>query len=49
MKEAKQVKTWAAHPGGAAWAVWLPDSRLATTGRDKKVKLWKADGGLERS
>ena len=48
VKEAKQIKTWAAHPGGAAWVVWLPDGRLVSTGRDAKVKLWKADGGLER-
>ncbi|MFM8413611.1 MAG: c-type cytochrome domain-containing protein [Planctomycetota bacterium] len=47
-KEAKQIKTWEAHPGGAAWAAWLADGRLVTTGRDKKAKLWKADGGLER-
>jgi len=48
VKQAKQVKTWNAHAGGTAWITWLPDGRLATTGRDKKVKLWKADGGLER-
>ncbi len=48
VKEAKQIKTWAAHPGGTAWVVWLPDGRLVSTGRDAKVKLWKADGGLER-
>jgi chromosome segregation ATPase len=27
---------------------WLPDGRLVTTGRDRRVKLWKADGPLER-
>jgi hypothetical protein len=48
VKDAKQIKTWAAHPGGAAWVAWLADGRLATTGRDKQVKLWKADGTLER-
>lgn len=47
-KEAKQVKTWAAHAGGAEAVTWLADGRLATTGRDKRTKLWKADGPLER-
>jgi hypothetical protein len=47
-KEAKQVKTWAAHAGGAEAVTWLADGRLATTGRDKRAKLWKADGQLER-
>ena len=47
-REAKQVKTWAAHAGGAEGIAWLADGRLATTGRDKRVKLWQADGSLER-
>lgn len=47
-KEAKQVKTWAAHAGGAEAVTWLADGRLATTGRDKRAKLWKPDGPLER-
>lgn len=47
-KEAKQVKTWAAHAGGAEAVTWLADGRLATTGRDKRTKQWKADGPLER-
>ena len=47
-KEAKQVKSLAAHGGGAESLAWLPDGRLVTTGRDKRVKLWKADGNLER-
>ncbi len=48
VKDAKQLKTWNAHGGGGAWLTWLPDGRLLTTGRDKKAKLWKADGKLER-
>jgi WD40 repeat protein len=47
-KQAKQLKTWNAHAGGTAWVAWLPDGRLVSTGRDKKVRLWKADGALER-
>ena len=27
---------------------WLSDGRLVTTGRDRRVKLWMADGKLER-
>ena len=47
-KTGASVKNWACHGGGAEWIGWLPDGRLVTTGRDKKVKLWKADGALER-
>ena len=47
-KDATQIKTWTAHAGGATWIAWLPDGRLVTTGRDKKAKLWKGDGSIER-
>jgi WD40 repeat protein len=47
-KESTQLKTWQAHPGGAESVAWLPDGRLVTTGRDRRVKFWKADGPLER-
>jgi hypothetical protein len=47
-KEAKQVKSLSAHGGGVESLAWLADGRLASTGRDKRVKLWKADGALER-
>jgi WD40 repeat protein len=44
----KKVKSWAAHGGGASQVRWLADGRLVSTGRDRAVKLWKADGALER-
>ncbi|MFM8706369.1 MAG: c-type cytochrome domain-containing protein [Planctomycetia bacterium] len=47
-KESTQLKTWPAHAGGATSVAWLRDGRLVTTGRDRKVKLWKADGPLDR-
>jgi hypothetical protein len=47
-RSATQLKNWPAHPGGAEWVAWLPDGRLVTTGRDRKAKLWKGDGSLER-
>ena len=47
-RSATQLKNWPAHPGGAEWLAWLPDGRLVTTGRDRKAKLWKGDGSLER-
>lgn len=47
-KTSEPVKNWPAHAGGAESVAWLPDGRLLTTGRDKKLKLWKADGSIER-
>lgn len=47
-KTGEGVKNWPAHAGGAEAIAWLPDGRLVTTGRDKKLKLWKGDGALER-
>jgi WD40 repeat protein len=47
-QESTQLKTWPAHAGGAESVAWLRDGRLVTTGRDRRVKLWKADGPLER-
>lgn len=47
-KNSSQVKTWQAHAGGAESVAWLRDGRLVTTGRDRRVKLWAADGKMER-
>ncbi|MEM7603021.1 MAG: c-type cytochrome domain-containing protein, partial [Verrucomicrobiota bacterium] len=44
MNEGKQVKKWAAHSGGALAVTFSPDGKLASVGRDKKVKIWQADG-----
>lgn len=43
-----KVRSWKAHDRGTADVAWLRDGRLVSTGRDRKVKLWKADGKLER-
>ncbi|MCF6313882.1 MAG: hypothetical protein L3J39_15660 [Verrucomicrobiales bacterium] len=49
MGEGKQVKKWNAHTGGVLSVNFAPDGRLVTAGRDKTVKIWKADGKLEKS
>jgi hypothetical protein len=46
--DSAQAKTWQAHPGGALSVCWTRDGRLVTTGRDKRAKVWKADGAMER-
>ena len=46
--QGKKVRSWSAHGGGVADVRWLKDGRLVSTGRDRNVKLWKADGKLER-
>ena len=46
--EARQAKSIAAHGGGVESLAWLPDGRLVTAGRDKRVRLWKSDGTMER-
>lgn len=46
--QGKKVRSWNAHGGGTSDVYWLNDGRLVSTGRDRKVKLWKDDGKLER-
>lgn len=41
-----QIKTWRAHGGGAASVRFSKDGKLVTTGRDRHVKMWQADGKL---
>jgi len=49
MSEGKQIKKWNAHSGGVLSVNYAPDGRLVTAGRDKTIKIWKADGTQERS
>lgn len=44
VKDGTEMKSWAAHNGGALWAEFSPDGRLATCGRDKVAKIWDATG-----
>jgi len=44
-----QVKAWGAHGGGVASLEFLRDGRIASIGRDKTPKVWKADGAQERA
>ncbi len=48
MTNGNQVKKWAAHGEGAQSVDYAPDGRLVSGGRDKRVKIWKGDGTLER-
>jgi WD40 repeat protein len=47
-RSGEKMKEWQAHGGGVQGLCWLADGRLASCGRDKKVVLWKGDGGKER-
>ena len=47
-RDAAKLKEWEAHPGGVLGIAWLPDGRIASSGRDRKVVIWKGDGGRER-
>ncbi|MDQ3624326.1 MAG: hypothetical protein M3463_17850, partial [Verrucomicrobiota bacterium] len=44
VKEGKEIKTWNAHTGGAAWVDFAPDGRLVSCGRDKVAKVWDQTG-----
>lgn len=43
MNNGKQIKKLAAHKGGVLSVDWNHNGQLVTGGRDKKVKIWKAD------
>lgn len=46
MNHGKQVKKIPAHTGGVLAIDWTRTGELVTSGRDKKVKLWKPDFNL---
>ena len=48
MNNGKQVKRQAAHGGGTLSLDYGRDGRLVTSGRDKRVKIWKADFNLQK-
>lgn len=47
MNNGSQIKTWNAH-GGVAAIDYTRDGRFVSTGRDRIVRLWNADGAQER-
>ena len=44
-EEGNSIKSWNAHGGGVTNVRFAKDGRVVSTGRDKRVKVWKADGG----
>jgi len=44
IKEAKEIRSWNAHGGGAEWVDFTPDGRLVSCGRDKIAKVWDQNG-----
>lgn len=48
MNNGKLAKKWLAHPGGVLALDWTRNGQLVTSGRDKKVKIWKADFNLSK-
>ena len=43
MNNGKQVKKQRAHKGGVLSVDWSKDGHLVSSGRDKKVRIWKSD------
>jgi Planctomycete cytochrome C/WD domain, G-beta repeat len=48
MFENKEVKSWAAHGGGATAIAYSQNGLIATAGMDARVKLWNAEGALQK-
>lgn len=48
MFENKEIKNWAAHPGGTTDAEFCNEGLIASAGKDAKVKLWNANGELQK-
>ncbi len=48
MFENKEVKSWAAHGGGATAVAFSQTGLIATSGMDSRVKVWNADGAIQK-
>ncbi|MAE65127.1 MAG: hypothetical protein CMJ18_12725 [Phycisphaeraceae bacterium] len=48
MFNGKQVKKWNAHDGGVLSMHYGQDGRIVSAGRDRRIKLWNAEGKLQR-
>ena len=44
VKDGVEIRSWAAHTGGALWVDFTPDGRIVSCGRDKIAKVWDATG-----
>ncbi len=44
MQEGKLIKSWDAHGGGALAVATNNEGMIASTGKDRKVRLWKPNG-----
>jgi len=49
MKEGREVANWNAHKDGVLDARFSHDAHVVSCGRDKKIALWDASGGKQRS
>ncbi len=48
MFESKEVKSWAAHGGGATAVAFSQAGLIASAGMDARVKVWNADGAVQK-
>ena len=48
MENGTMIKNWPAHGGGAQAVKFGHDNRLVSAGRDKVVKMWDANGVVQR-
>ncbi len=48
MMESREIKSWGAHGGGVNAVAYSQNGLIATSGMDARVKLWNADGQLQK-
>jgi WD40 repeat protein len=48
MENGSQIKSWGAHGGGVTSARFAKDGRIVTTGRDRLVRVWDQNRGIQK-